>query len=377
MTTIIDTFRPEAGKTPRAIVAIPVRDEAERIGACLAALDGQTGLAPGEAGIVLLVNNSSDGTIDVVADLAPRLTLPLRVVERNSPDANAGWARRGAMHAAAEWLEEVGAARGAILTTDADSHVAPDWIARNLATLDAGADAVAGQIVLDEQDEASLPASLRARGALEEAYERLLTELNARIDPEANDPWPTHWTQSGASLGVTLAAYRHVDGMPPIALGDDRAFVSRLRAANLVVRHTPEIVVATSGRLEGRAKGGVADTMRVRCEEPDCACDGRLEPLTRALFRYRWHRRLRKINAAGGLIDLSGWAPALGIPPDEAWRLLDTGRIGEVIEGVDAASPALRSPTLRPSELPGQIRLARAAVAAYRLRDRIRPRPAL
>ena len=375
MTLILDTSRPDA--RPRAVVAVPVRDEAERIGACLDAVSAQEGLPPGAAAIVLLVNNSSDGTVDVVRRLAPALPHPLRMIERNSPDANAGWARRGAMDAAADWLEEAGATDGVVLTTDADSRVPPNWIAHNLATIAAGADAVAGQIALDAADEARLPASLRERGLLEETYERLLTELSARIDPERHDPWPTHWTQSGASLAVTLAAYRRVDGMPPIALGDDRAFISRLRAADLVVRHTPAIVVATSGRLEGRAKGGVADTMRVRCEEPDCACDGRLEPLPRALFRYRWHRRLRALAAAGRLAETGRWAPALGHSPEEAGRLLATGRIGEVIEGVDALSPRLRAPTLRPSELPGQIRLARAALAAYRLRDRLAPRPGL
>jgi hypothetical protein len=369
----ISTAVEAAARAPAAIVAIPVRDEADHIAHCLRALDGQVGIAPGSLGIVLLVNNSSDGTLGIVEDLAPRLAHPLRVIERNSPEANAGWARRGAMDAAADWLEENGIRDGLVLTTDADSSVAPDWVARNLAAVAAGADAVAGQVVLDVEDEARLPASLRARGLLEETYERLLTELAARLDPDPQDPWPTHWTQSGASLAVTLAAYRQVDGMPPIALGDDRAFISRLKAANLVVRHTPDIVVATSGRLEGRAKGGVADTMRVRVEEPDCACDGRLEALPRAIFRYRWHRRLRKLHAAGTIADTKRWAPALGIAADEAERLLHTGRIGELIESIDASSPQLRSPTLRPSELPRQIARARLAVAALRLRDRILP----
>lgn len=371
MSLILDTSRP--GSRPRAIVAIPVRDEAEHIAVCLNAIGAQEGVEPDEIGVVLLLNNSSDGTEGIVRELAPRLGYAIRIMEINSPEANAGWARRGAMNGAAAWLEEAGAQDGIILTTDADSRVPPNWIAVNAKMIAAGAAGVAGQIALDEADEALLPASLRARGLLEETYERLLTELNARIDPERNDPWPTHWTQSGASLAVSLEAYRHVDGMPPIALGDDRAFISRLRAANLVVRHTPEIVVATSGRLVGRAQGGVADTMRVRVEEPDCACDGRLEPVPRALYRYRWHRRLRALNAKGRLGETDRWARPLEIPPEEAKRLLATGRVGEVIEGIDALSPRLRSPTLRPSELPGQIRIARAVVAAYRLRDRIAP----
>ncbi|RZK75701.1 MAG: glycosyltransferase family 2 protein, partial [Methylobacterium sp.] len=41
----------------RAVVAIPVRNEAERIAACLGALDAQTGLPPGSLGVVLFLNN--------------------------------------------------------------------------------------------------------------------------------------------------------------------------------------------------------------------------------------------------------------------------------------------------------------------------------
>ena len=38
---------------------------------------------------------------------------------------------------------------GIILTTDADCRVSDDWIASNLAEIDAGADAVAGMAILD------------------------------------------------------------------------------------------------------------------------------------------------------------------------------------------------------------------------------------
>ena len=38
-----------------------------------------------------------------------------------------------------------------ILTTDADSQVAPNWIAENLAAFEAGAEAVLGRIDLDEE----------------------------------------------------------------------------------------------------------------------------------------------------------------------------------------------------------------------------------
>lgn len=156
----------------RAVVAIPVCNEVERVGDCLEALGNQAGLEASDLGVLLFLNNCTDGTAHVVASLHPSLLVRLRVIERTFAEANAGWARREAMEAAAGWLEEAGASGGVILTTDADSRVPRDWVAQNLAALATGVDAVA-------EDAARLPAALHARGRLEGAYETLLTELEA------------------------------------------------------------------------------------------------------------------------------------------------------------------------------------------------------
>ena len=55
------------------------------------------------------------------------------------------------MDIAEAWLEEGGERDGVILTTDADSQVAPNWIAENLAAFEAGAEAVLGRIDLDDE----------------------------------------------------------------------------------------------------------------------------------------------------------------------------------------------------------------------------------
>ena len=47
-------------------------------------------------------------------------------------------------------LDALGAARSVILTTDADSRVAPNWIDGNLTAINAGADAVLGRLALDK-----------------------------------------------------------------------------------------------------------------------------------------------------------------------------------------------------------------------------------
>lgn len=348
---------------PGAVVAIPVRNEAERIEACLRAIDAQTGIPAGSLGVVLFLNNCTDATPEIVADLVPRMSVPVRVEHVTYAGAHAGWARREAMDRAAAWLGEA----GMILSTDADSRVRPDWVARNRAALDRGADAVAGRIELDAAERALLPPSLHWRGEREDIYSDLLTEAEARIDPDPHDPWPCHRTTIGATLAVSVAAYRAVGGMPAIALGEDGAFVALLLAQGKHVRHDPSILVTVSGRLEGRAPGGVADTIRARCEKPESLCDARLEAVPRALHRYAWRRRLRRLHAAGRLGTDRAWARALRIPSDEAARVAAHTLAGHAVAAAERASPRLVHRPLGPKQLPGQIRLARLVLPLVRL----------
>lgn len=369
--------RPEPGcpPAPRCIVAVPVRNEVDRIGACLAALAAQEEVGPDAIGVVLFLNNCTDGTAEAVAALRPALRLQLRVIERDFAGAHAGWARREAMEAAADWLQETrleetrpedAAPDGVILTTDADSRVPPDWIARNLAALAQGADAIAGTIALDAEEAARLPDALHARGRLEGAYEALLIALEALIDPVTHDPWPRHATRSGATLAVRLSAYRAAGGMPAIPLGEDRAFVAALLRADARVRHAPDIVVVTSGRLDGRAPGGAADTMRQRCAVPESPCDPRLEPVWRALFRFAWGRRLRSLHVAGRLDRTGLWAPWLRIGRDEARRIAGLPTLGARLAAIEAESPLLVRRALRPGALPRHIAAAGSLVSGMR-----------
>ncbi len=348
----------EPAPTLRCVVAIPVRNEAERIAACLESLAAQQGIGESGIGVLLFLNNCTDGTAHVVAALRPSLRIPVRVVERTFVGAHAGWARREAMEAAADWLDEGEPFDGLLLTTDADSRVPADWIVRNLQAIAKGVDAVAGRIALDADDAARLPAALHVRGGLEGGYEARLIALEAVIDPIPHDPWPRHWTTSGATLAVRLATYRQVGGMPPLAVGEDKAFVSSLLSSDARVRHDPDILVTTSGRLDGRAPGGAADTMKLRCEVPESPCDPRLEPLPRAVFRYAWRRRLRRLQATGRIDRTRAWAPWLGIRADTARSIAGLPSFGAVFAAVEAASPRLGYHPLRPRELPGHTRAA-------------------
>ena len=325
---------------PSAIVAIPIRNERDRIVACLSSLAAQIGLEPGSFGIVLFANNCTDDTCDLVRAF-PSMPWPLRLIETTDPAASAGWARRIAMEAAAGWLDEGGHADGVLLTTDADSRVGLDWVARNLARLAEGADAVAGRISLEPHEAALLPTRLHARGRLEAEYEAILTEIGARLDPDPGNPWPCHWSKSGATLAARLTAYREVGGMPDLVAGEDRAFVDAIRARDLVVRHDPTIEVVTSGRLDGRAIGGVADTIRLRCDVPESPCDDRLERLHTAVARSLWRRRLRRLHEKGRLDAIWSWAKPLAISRHIAREIADMPFAGQALAAIEAASPRL------------------------------------
>ena len=254
------------------VVAIPTKDEAERLPRCLSALAEQRdlsgrALASGAFGVVIFANNCSDDSAEVARSMAPRLPFPTLVCEASLLPlfAHAGGARRAAMDLADAWLSERGVRNGVILTTDADSRVSPDWIARNSAAIDAGADAVLGRIVLDDEGE-RLPPALHERGALEDAYETLLTEIASLLDPVDHNPWPHHATISGATIALTRETYRRVGGLPCVPLGEDKALIEKLRRYDARIRFCPLIEVTTSGRIcwpgARRRRGHVASAQR-------------------------------------------------------------------------------------------------------------------
>jgi hypothetical protein len=253
-----------------------------------------------------------------------------------------------------------------ILTTDADSCVAPTWFAATMREFGQGADCVAGYIDADPLELVSLGRTFLSRGRLEDTYLRMIAEIDARCDARPHDPWPNHRVSSGASLAVTLAAYTAIGGLPPRPVGEDSALTAALDRAGFRVRHSMDVSVATSCRLDGRAQGGAADTMRLRHAVPDAPCDDDLEPALKATRRsiYRgWLRRL--VNGETTLHRIPrGWRvpqsimqelvqPGLGF--EEAWQLM-----------CDGSSMLQRGLPLRPSDLPRQIAMANIILRGLR-----------
>jgi GT2 family glycosyltransferase len=354
------------------VVAIPVRDEEERLPACLRALAQQRDrfgrpLPPTLVRVVVFANDCTDQSASVARTLAQCWSLDIRVVEARLPPeaAHAGGARRAAMDLAEAWLVEGGDGNGVILTTDADSQVAPNWIATNLAAFEAGAEAVLGCIALDDEGKL-LPDALHRRGALEDAYESLLSELSSLLDPLEHNPWPHHATISGASLGITCNAYRRVGRMPRVPLGEDKALIALLSRGDARIRYCPAVRVITSGRTRGRAPGGVADTLMIRSWNPDAFCDDALELFRTAFARAAWRGRLRRLHGKGRLALDQEWVVKLEIPAPEVNAVIRESAFGAAWGVIEDRSPLMARRLVRPAELPEQISIARRWLAHLR-----------
>lgn len=337
---------------PRIVVAVPAKDEADRIGACLSALSAQT-VAPDA--VQLLLNNCADGTETVVSLLAPSLAFDLHMDSLVLPPAvaNAGIARRIAMDRAAA----TAGPDGILLTTDADAVVPPDWIERSLRAINAGIDAVCGRIDIDPVEGARIPDHLVADDALETEYATLLDEIAWELDPDPDDPWPRHTEASGASIAVTVQAFRRAGGIPPVASGEDRALIAALARIDARIRHDPAITVMVSARTEGRAPGGMADTIRRRMIRQDEFADDRLEFAADAFRRADYRRRTRAASAAAAA--LPTLAVDLGIPTHELAFLLGERHFGATWAAVEARTPLLVRRRVRFSDLPRQIAYAK------------------
>lgn len=361
---------PRRAVTQFALVAIPANDEAERIGRCLAALsmqrDGRGAPLPsGSFEILVFANNCRDATVDIVAAAAADSPHPIRIVAEALPPerSNAGWARKRAMDLAAQRLSDLSRSDGLILTTDADSVVGPTWISSTQQAIARGADCVAGYVDADPAEMMRLGGAFVQRGRLEDRYMSAVAHLYALADPRSHDPWPNHRVSAGASLAVTLAAYRAIGGLPVRAVGEDAALTAALDDAGFRVRHAMDVVVTTSCRFEGRVDYGAAETMRHRHANLDAPCDGDLEPALATLRRALYQARLRRVHAAGGFP--RSLALRLGLAAKDATELASpSGRgFGRFWQAVIQASPILKATmTLTPADLPREIRRAELCI---------------
>lgn len=248
----------------RAIVVVPARDEERRVASCLRALAAQEGIDPGAYEVVLVLDHCRDATLQTA--LATSAKLPhLRLTIRECHQPGAGHARRVGMDYACQRLIAAARPDGLIASTDADSRVATDWLAVQLALADAGAPAIGGRIDLDATEAATLAPSVledrarRARTRLARLHQRTsgYRSRPASVDTFARVPCDHHHF-SGASFAVTARTYLDVGGLPPRGALEDEALQQALEDAGVAIHRSDRVLVTTSARTNGRASRGLA-----------------------------------------------------------------------------------------------------------------------
>jgi hypothetical protein len=143
----VEMLSPSLASAPfgDAVVCVPVRNEARRLPALIAALDRQVRGPRRQVRVLLLLNNCTDASRSAAERAAATAArVELRIVQRRFPAAaaHAGSARRAAMEAGRPGSTR-SARDGLLLTTDADAVPAADWMARSHEALAAGADIAA------------------------------------------------------------------------------------------------------------------------------------------------------------------------------------------------------------------------------------------
>src|ERR671911_590462 len=230
-------------------VVVPARNEETLVGSCLAELAEQEGVCPEEYEVLLVLDRCTDETearAQEIADAHPRFELHFL----DGPGKGSGYARRVGMELASARLLGLGRTKGLIASTDADTVVAPDWLAAQLQAVSRGALAIGGRIEL-------------AEGSLPESIFRWHTELGRRrhesLLSEPDQLGKTeHWQFSGASLALTAKIYQEIGGLEPRVALEDEHLENVLRRHDVPIERLLSVRVTTSARLEGRAKQGLA-----------------------------------------------------------------------------------------------------------------------
>jgi cellulose synthase/poly-beta-1,6-N-acetylglucosamine synthase-like glycosyltransferase len=135
-----------------------------------------------------------------------------------------------------------------IANTDGDSQPGADWITHQLSFADREYCGVAGIVRVESID-----------------FDRPGI-IHTLLDDYILHPDGTHPHVHGANLGIRADAYLDAGGWSSLALAEDHCLWSRVRARGWRVVSSIASVVTTSGRLDGRASGGFAGTLRRKVE---------------------------------------------------------------------------------------------------------------
>jgi cellulose synthase/poly-beta-1,6-N-acetylglucosamine synthase-like glycosyltransferase len=228
-------------------IVIPARNEEATIERCIRSVLASCEASErcSEAWMVLVADRCTDRTLDFarhalgVSSPSGRPRGEVLVSTAGSP----GTARRLGAAAVMNHFRTRDPQRLWLANTDADTHVPLNWISTHLEHADANAGAVAGIVELD---------MLGLRSDVHELY-----RATYQLAPDG-----THPHVHGANLGVRADAYLDAGGWSDVTVAEDHCLWGRILDRGWRVRSPAASVVLTSGRLQGRAKGGFADTLR-------------------------------------------------------------------------------------------------------------------
>lgn len=342
-----------SGGAAEITIAIPARDEAELITACLRALAEQQDAPPFT--VVLVLNNCSDGTAGAVRAVAHELPYELHVYDIPLPPelSDAAWARRLAMNAASALVRP----DGLILSTDADSRADANWVRMTLDCFDAGADIVCGFVAPDFSDAPSLSFEAIRRGALEFEYSQLTSELCSLIDPDPADPWPRHLVETGANLAIRSKILTELGGVPHVCPGEDQVMVGMARRRGYKIRHAFAPSVTTSSRVRGRAAGGWSDDLNARLQDDRATCHPKLEPARSTLRRATMRANFRSAYPGERFI---AKAARLGVSGAALRRIEQASCFEEAWALLEETAPILAKRPLHAADLESSVNLLRA-----------------
>ena len=239
---------PSKGPWPTVAAIIPARDEAECVGAAVASLLRQD--YPGAFAVILVDDQSRDGTAQVAAGAAAALDASDRLLVLHGRALPPGWTGKlWAQHQGVGVAENVPHPPGYLLFTDADIDYEPDTLRRLVAR------AQAGNFVLT-----SLMVKLRCESFAERVFIPAFIFFFQMLYPFAwaNDPLRDTAAAAGGCMLVRREALREIGGMEAIrdALIDDCALAKEMKDVG------PIWIGLTTGASSMRAYPEVAD---IRC----------------------------------------------------------------------------------------------------------------
>ena len=228
----LDTSHPTI---TRFVVVIPAHDEVDTLPGAVASVAAAAAEVTADVEIVVVLDACTDGT---------EAAVPPGVATVVIDSHNVGCARLAGF--AGQAVDE----SIWFATTDADSHVPPNWLSAQSMASATGADAFVGTVTPD--DWSGWPAD--AASSFAESY----------TDHDG------HRHVHGANLGFRSTVYLAAGGFAPLVEHEDVDLVSRLTAAGVAIAWSGQAPVSTSTRRIGRTPGGFAGAL------PDL-----IEPLVR------------------------------------------------------------------------------------------------